>query len=179
MGPLEKVSGVRAPAFEHCLESRSARQTLGFGAALGKVLAPGDFIGLVGELGAGKTQFVRGVARGAGVPESEVASPSFAIIYPYAGRIPLYHADFYRLSDFEELYATGFTDLVGGDGAALVEWLDRIPSAAPAELMLLTFQFDNTRQLNRRWIDAQAFGWRYVARLQNWTRKLTHPREIK
>lgn len=174
MGPLEKVSGVRTPAYECYMQSRSARQTLEFGAALGKVLAPGDFIGFVGELGSGKTQFVRGVALGARVPQSEVASPSFAIIYPYAGRIPLYHADFYRLSDFDELYATGFTDLVGGDGAVLVEWLDRIPAAAPAQLLLLTFQFESTHQPNRRSIHAQAFGWRYVARLQNWARELAH-----
>jgi len=145
-----------------------------FGAALGKVLAPGDFIGLVGDLGSGKTQFVRGVARGARVRESEVASPSFAIIYPYSGRIPLYHADFFRLSNFEELYATGFTDLVGGDGAVLVEWLDRIPSAAPGQLMLLYFQFKSAAQPNQRRIHAQAFGWRYVARLQNWTREMVH-----
>lgn len=164
---------MRAPAFEWHLESRSNRQTLELGAELGKILAPGDFIGLVGALGAGKTQFVRGVARGARVPKSEVASPSFAIIYPYAGRIPIYHADFYRLSDFEELYATGLTDLVGGDAAVLVEWLDRIPSAAPAEHLLLTFRFPSTGQPNWRRIHAQAYGWRYVARLQKWRGRWT------
>jgi tRNA threonylcarbamoyladenosine biosynthesis protein TsaE len=168
VGALAKVSGLRAPAFEDQFESERPEQTLELGDALGKLLVPGDFIGLVGELGVGKTQFARGVAQGAGVPASQVASPSFAIIYPYVGRIPIYHADFYRLTDFEELYGTGFTDLVGGDGAVLVEWLDRIPRAAPSELLLLTLRFGDPALPDHRWIKAEAFGWRYVARLQQW-----------
>lgn len=171
MGALAKVTGLKAPAFEHQFESNRPQQTLELGAALGKLLVPGDFIGLVGELGVGKTQFARGVAQGAGVPASQVASPSFAIIYPYAGRIPIYHADFYRLADFEELYGTGFTDLVGGDGAVLVEWLDRIPRAAPSELLLLTLRFRNLTQPDHRSIRAEAYGWRYVARLQQWRQR--------
>jgi tRNA threonylcarbamoyladenosine biosynthesis protein TsaE len=171
VGALAKVKAVRAPAFAYQFESDRPQQTLELGNALGKLLVPGDFIGLVGDLGVGKTQFARGVAQGAGVPASQVASPSFAIIYPYAGRIPIYHADFYRLMDFEELYATGFTDLVGGDGAVLVEWLDRIPGAAPSELLLLTLGFRNPTQPDQRWIRAEAYGWRYVARLQQWRQR--------
>lgn len=168
MGALAKVGGLQAPAFQYQFESKRPQQTLELGDALGKLLAPGDFVGLVGALGVGKTAFARGVAQGAGVPASQVASPSFAIIYPYGGRIPIYHADFYRLSDFEELYATGFTDLVGGDGALLVEWLDRIPRAAPSELLLLTLRFGSPKKPEQRSITAQAYGWRYVARLQQW-----------
>lgn len=172
MGALATVGGLRAPAFAHQFESHRPQQTLELGKALGKLLVPGDFVGLVGELGVGKTQFARGVAQGAGVPASQVASPSFAIVYPYAGRIPVYHADFYRLLDFEELYATGFTDLVGGDGAVLVEWLDRIPRAAPTALLLLTLGFGTGKQPDHRWIRAEAYGWRYVARLVQWRNAL-------
>ena len=71
---------------------------------------------------------------------SQVASPTFAIVYPYRGRIPLFHADLYRLEDYDELYATGFLDLVGGEGAMLVEWLDKIPRAAPREYLRVSLR---------------------------------------
>jgi tRNA threonylcarbamoyladenosine biosynthesis protein TsaE len=121
------------------LLSRSLGETRALGAALGQVLRAGDFVGLVGELGVGKTAFIRGVAEGAGVPAREVSSPSFAIVQPYQGRsVTLHHADLYRLADEDELYATGFYDLLG-QGATLVEWLDRVPRAAPEELLRLDF----------------------------------------
>jgi tRNA threonylcarbamoyladenosine biosynthesis protein TsaE len=132
---------------------------------LGQLLRPGDFVGLVGDLGAGKTHLVRGVAEGAGVSRSEVASPTFAIVYPYRGRLPLYHADLYRLADYDELYATGFLDLVGGDGAVLVEWLDRIPRAAPREFLRLTLR--DTGEESRELV-AEAWGARPTELLKAW-----------
>jgi len=155
----------RAPDGERTFTSDSPEATTAIGKALGGLLEPGHFVGLVGDLGAGKTHFVRGVADGAGVPRSEVASPSFAIVYPYRGRITLYHADLYRLADRDELYATGFYDLIGGDGAVLVEWLDNIPQAAPAELLLLTLEIVDDE---RRRIHAQAFGVRHARLLEAW-----------
>jgi tRNA threonylcarbamoyladenosine biosynthesis protein TsaE len=116
---------------------RSSQAMWRLGQWLGERLEPGDFIGLIGELGAGKTVLVRGIAKGAGVPESEVASPSFAIVYPYRGRLPLYHADFYRVADEEELFATGFYDLLGADGAVVVEWVDHVPQAIPSEYLMV------------------------------------------
>src|SRR5690348_12674735 len=124
MGAVVAVSGIM---YERAVESTSAEETFALGERLGALLRPGDFVGLMGELGAGKTQLVRGIAHGAGVNPREVASPTFAIVYPYRGRLPLYHADLYRLQDYDELYATGFLDLVDAGGATLVEWLDRIP----------------------------------------------------
>jgi tRNA threonylcarbamoyladenosine biosynthesis protein TsaE len=121
-------------AFTAELRTRSARETFRLGARLGALLQPGDVVALVGELGAGKTQLVRGTCEGAGVPASEVSSPSFAIVATYHGaKLPLHHADLYRIGDEDELYATGFFDLVGGDGAILVEWADRVPGALPSE----------------------------------------------
>ncbi|HZH02331.1 MAG TPA: tRNA (adenosine(37)-N6)-threonylcarbamoyltransferase complex ATPase subunit type 1 TsaE [Myxococcaceae bacterium] len=120
-------------------ESRSPEETFALGVALGKRLRAGDFVGLVGDLGAGKTQFVRGVAEGAGVPRAEVSSPTFAIVQPYAGRLTLHHADLYRLETADELYATGYFDLLDGDGALLVEWVDRIAAAVPADALILSF----------------------------------------
>ncbi len=115
----------------------SARETFRLGQALGRRLAPGDVVALVGDLGAGKTQLVRGACQGAGVPSGEVSSPTFAIVASHRGRLPVHHADLYRVGDLDELYATGFLDLVGGEGAVLVEWADRIPGALPEERLTI------------------------------------------
>ena len=154
-----------APTRSHTVRSGSPEETHGLGVRLGRLLQPGDFVGLVGELGAGKTHLVRGVAEGAGVERSQVASPTFAIVYPYQGRLTLYHADLYRLADYDELYATGFLDLVGGDGAVLVEWLDRIPQAAPREFLRITLRDagEDSRELV-----AEAWGTRPAELLTAW-----------
>jgi tRNA threonylcarbamoyladenosine biosynthesis protein TsaE len=123
--------------------TRSAGATSALGARLGRLLAPGDVVALVGDLGAGKTRLVRGACRGAGVPAEEVASPSFAIVATYRGRLPLHHADLYRVADEDELYGTGFSDLLGGEGALLVEWADRVPAALPAERLEIRMRHDS------------------------------------
>ncbi len=160
--------GVSGFDLERVLELSSPEETSALGERLGQVLAPGDFVGLVGELGAGKTHFSRAVAKGAGVDPKEVTSPTFAIVYPYRGRLPLYHADLYRLADADELYATGYFDLLQGDGALLVEWLDKVPEAAPEQLLRVELEVtgDQTRRarvgargeravaLARRWLGA-------------------------
>jgi tRNA threonylcarbamoyladenosine biosynthesis protein TsaE len=118
------------------LLTRSAEETRALGAALGQLLQPGDFVALLGELGAGKTEFVRGVAQGAGVPTDEVASPTFALIHRYQGRLPLVHADLFRLQTEEELYGTGYFELRdAGEAAVLVEWADRIADAVPPDAL--------------------------------------------
>lgn len=142
--------------------SRSARETFALGERLGRKLRPGDVVALVGELGAGKTQLVRGACRGAGVPDAEVASPSFAIVASYHGRIPVHHADLYRVADFDELYATGLGDLVAGDGATLVEWADRIPGALPAERLEVHLAHDALRPSVRH-LELRGLGERHAA----------------
>jgi tRNA threonylcarbamoyladenosine biosynthesis protein TsaE len=147
------------------LRLESPDETHRLGVKLGGLLESGDFVGLIGDLGAGKTHLVRGVAEGAKVPRSEVASPTFAIVYPYSGRIPLYHADLYRLTNYDDLYSTGFMDLVGGEGAVLVEWLDRIPEAAPREYLRVTLRHAGA---DARELTAEAFGARPAALLDAW-----------
>jgi tRNA threonylcarbamoyladenosine biosynthesis protein TsaE len=116
--------------------SHSASSTRQLGAALGRLLQPSDFVALVGELGAGKTEFARGVAEGCGVPAEEVASPTFALLHRYRGRIPLIHADLFRLSTEDDLYGTGYFELRdSGEAALLVEWADRIPAAVPEDVV--------------------------------------------
>ncbi|WNZ59043.1 tRNA (adenosine(37)-N6)-threonylcarbamoyltransferase complex ATPase subunit type 1 TsaE [Myxococcus sp. MxC21-1] len=143
----------------------SPEETHRLGVRLGELLEPGDFVGLIGDLGAGKTHLVRGVADGANVPRSEVASPTFAIVYPYSGRIPLYHADLYRLTDYDDLYATGFLDLEGTESAMLVEWLDKIPQAAPRDYLRVTLKHAGGEA---RELTAEAFGVRPAALLDAW-----------
>ena len=128
------------------LELRSLRATRELGARLAAALAPGDFVGLQGDLGAGKTFLARAICTALGVPEGRIASPTFAIVHPYeGGRIPVHHADLYRIGDLDELYATGFLDLVGRDSALIVEWIDRVPEAAPAEWLRIELQHVDPR----------------------------------
>lgn len=118
---------------DYTTESPEATESLA--RRFAKNLRPGSAVALIGELGAGKTCFVRGLARGLDIPESvPVTSPTFAVMNSYLmGRVPLHHFDLYRLSDYDELEAVGFRDYVGGDGIAVVEWADRIQDAMPNE----------------------------------------------
>ena len=141
--------------------TRSARATRALGARLGRLLAPGDVVALVGELGAGKTQLVRGACDGAGVAPEEVSSPSFAIVATYRGRIPVHHADLYRIGDPDELYGTGFGDLVGGEGALLVEWADRVAGALPEERLTIALAHD-ARRPDVRHLDVEGIGARHA-----------------
>jgi tRNA threonylcarbamoyladenosine biosynthesis protein TsaE len=142
--------------------SRSAAATRRLGERLGRLLRPGDVVALEGELGAGKTQLVRGACAGARVPAGEVSSPSFAIVATYRGRIPVHHADLYRIGDEDELYGTGFGDLVGGEGALLVEWADRIPGALPAERLTVRLAHHD-RGPDLRRIELEGVGSRHAA----------------
>ncbi len=115
------------------LVTRSAEETRALGVRIGAQLAAGDVVGLIGPLGAGKTVMAQGIAAGAGVPPGEyVASPTYALVNLYRGRVRVVHADWYRIASAEELYAVGFADLYE-DSAVVIEWMDRVPEAAPAE----------------------------------------------
>ncbi len=111
--------------------TNSAAETRALGEQLARRLQPGDTVILEGELGAGKSELARGIARGLGVTET-VTSPSFTILNVYeSGRSPLYHFDWYRLESEEELYELGMDEYLGGDGVAVVEWAERCPDAVP------------------------------------------------
>ncbi|MBI2167509.1 MAG: tRNA (adenosine(37)-N6)-threonylcarbamoyltransferase complex ATPase subunit type 1 TsaE [Candidatus Omnitrophica bacterium] len=116
--------------------SHSVRQTLGWARALGKKLKPGACVALTGSLGSGKTLFIKGLAKGLGVRDSNrVKSPTFVLLHLYEGRVPIYHFDLYRLDREADLDAVGFDEFVQDPSAvSLVEWADkarcRIPSGA-------------------------------------------------
>ncbi|GAB4177518.1 MAG: tRNA (adenosine(37)-N6)-threonylcarbamoyltransferase complex ATPase subunit type 1 TsaE [Geothermobacteraceae bacterium] len=110
-----------------CL-SQSEEQTEALGRRFGRCARPGDVLLLDGELGAGKTCFARGLARGLGVPDDvPVTSPSYTLLNQYSARLPLYHFDLYRLGEAEELGEIGFEECLYGAGVTLVEWSGRFP----------------------------------------------------
>lgn len=128
--------------------TQSAAETRALGMRLAEKLKAGDVVLLEGELGAGKSELARGVAKGLGVTET-VTSPSFTILNVYeSGMIPLYHFDWYRLESEEELYELGMDEYLGGDGIALVEWPCRCPDAVPADCLWIriTAEGDQTRR---------------------------------
>jgi tRNA threonylcarbamoyladenosine biosynthesis protein TsaE len=106
------------------LQTASEEETAAVGERLAAQLRPGDVVLLYGELGAGKTAFVRGLARGLGASDIEVSSPTFTLIQEYGGRVSLYHVDLYRL-DPKEVEDLGLDELVSGDGVVAIEWAER------------------------------------------------------
>jgi len=126
--------------------TNSAEETRALGEKLSKRLQPGDVVVLEGELGAGKSELARGIARGLGVKET-VTSPSFTILNVYeSGRIPLYHFDWYRLESAEELYELGMDEYLGGDGIAVVEWAERCPEVVPDGAMRIRIDVEGEEQ---------------------------------
>ena len=118
--------------------------------SLAQLLLPGDFISLHGELGAGKTKFAGGVAKGLGVdPSLPVTSPTYTLLNIYNGRIPLYHFDLYRLSGDDDVVDLGFPEYFSGDGVCLVEWPERMKGELPSGRLeiYLTYLDENSRNI--------------------------------
>jgi tRNA threonylcarbamoyladenosine biosynthesis protein TsaE len=114
------------------LVTGSPDETERAGEALARRLGPGDVVALAGPLGAGKTCFIRGLARGLGVTQT-VTSPTFVLVNHYRGRLPVYHIDAYRIESLTEVLDLGFDEYVSGDGVTLIEWADRLRPLVPPE----------------------------------------------
>jgi tRNA threonylcarbamoyladenosine biosynthesis protein TsaE len=110
--------------------TNSATETIGLGERLGRIASPGDLICLWGDLGAGKTQLAKGIARGLGIDDT-VNSPTFILMAEYAGRLPLFHVDLFRLADAADALAGGVVDDRQRDGLTIVEWPDRMRAVLP------------------------------------------------
>jgi len=112
--------------------SRSASETVGLGKALGKHLAKGDVVALYGELGSGKTTFIKGLAAGLGAKRPEnVRSPTFVLLNLYKGCLPIYHIDLYRVQSLERLHDIGFEEYAFGDGVLVIEWAEKAEQLLP------------------------------------------------
>ena len=120
--------------------SHSVEDTLRIGRAFGAELSEGSVVALVGDLGAGKTHFVKGVAASQGVDPGAVSSPTFTIAHVYHGALEVHHLDCYRLEDEAELVRTGAHEVIGVEGISLIEWPQRIEALLPEETILVSIR---------------------------------------
>ncbi|HEY6395665.1 MAG TPA: tRNA (adenosine(37)-N6)-threonylcarbamoyltransferase complex ATPase subunit type 1 TsaE [Candidatus Binataceae bacterium] len=154
-----------AQAVTLVVESRSAHDTKNWGRRLASILEGGELLGLIGELGAGKTCFVKGLARGLNLREEDILSPTFTMIQEYRGRLPLFHIDLYRL-DHAGLDDLGLREYLFTEGVAAVEWFERLESADDLDFLSVRISYAGA---NVRRIEFGASGQRHavlIARLK-------------
>ena len=121
--------------------SHSPAETIALARTLAATLRRGDVLALSGDLGAGKTHFVKGLAASLGTAAS-VTSPTFTLIHEYpGGRLPLYHFDFYRLDDADEALRIGLDEYLDGDGICVIEWAEKFPTLLPPHTRWLRFTY--------------------------------------
>ena len=137
-------------------ETRGVAGTVALGRRLARRLAPGDCVGLIGQLGAGKTALVRGLAAGLGLADDRiVSSPSYVLVQEYPARPTVYHLDLYRMTDpAAELGELGLDEMLA-DGVALIEWADKAPDALPRPRWEIAIDITgaNTRRLTLRKVE--------------------------
>ena len=122
--------------------SRSPRQTRSWGVRLGKLLKGSEIIGLIGELGTGKTCLVRGVADGLDVDRKAwIRSPTFTLINEYQGRVPVYHVDLYRIESRDEMEGLNLREYFYSDGVSLVEWFEHLPGGEVEEYLEVKLEY--------------------------------------
>lgn len=163
------TTSTRLPAARSAIiHTRSVDQTRDLAASLARVAQAGDRIALVGPLGAGKTQFAKGFARGLGVTEV-VNSPSFTLMAEYAGRLPLFHQDLYRLSGAEEALEGGMVDERQTDGVTLSEWGDRLPVELDPARITVSIEVVGDDDRRIKIIAAGTESNRYTDAAERWT----------
>jgi len=145
------------------IETRSAHETKMWGRRLASILEGGELLGLVGELGAGKTVFVKGLARGLNLREEEILSPSFTMIHEHRGRLPLYHIDLYRL-DEPALDDLGLREYLFSDAVAAVEWFERLRESPQLDCIMIRISYAGA---SLRRIEFEALGDRYDAVIES------------
>ncbi len=128
------------------LISNSPNETESFGRRFAGTVGPGDVIALTGDLGSGKTQFVKGFAAGLGA-KTTVTSPTFTLIHEYpGGRLPIYHFDFFRIEDSQAAERLGLDEYFFYDGVSVIEWADRFPDLIPENARWLSFETKSETQ---------------------------------
>ena len=123
-----------------CVKSSSEAETMALAKEYAGTINRGDVVCLQGDLGAGKTNFVRGFVQALGLSGGEVSSPTFTVINEYEGTMPIYHFDCYRLEHYTEALEIGAEDYFYGDGVCIVEWPERILEILPNEKKWITFK---------------------------------------
>lgn len=138
--------------------SKSTDQTIKLGERLARHLKKGDIVCLQGDLGSGKTTFIKGVAKGLKIAPAKVNSPTFVLMNAYQGRLPLYHFDLYRLENTGEVGAIGYEEFLYGDGVSVIEWAERLGGLTPKEHLRVELRHKGE---NERSIKFSAAGERY------------------
>ncbi|HST30542.1 MAG TPA: tRNA (adenosine(37)-N6)-threonylcarbamoyltransferase complex ATPase subunit type 1 TsaE [Chthoniobacterales bacterium] len=126
--------------------SNSVEETESVGRQFARTIKPGDVLALTGELGSGKTQFVKGLAAGLGAT-TIATSPTFTLIHEYSGRqLPIYHFDFFRIEDYPAAGRLGLDEYFFGDGVSIIEWADRFPNLIPENAQWISFETKSEAQ---------------------------------
>lgn len=120
--------------------TQSPEETIALANKFSSELKPGDLVCLKGDLGAGKTHFVKGMARGLGINEEEVSSPTFTLIHEYSGDQPLYHFDCYRMKSPKEALEIGAEEYFYSDGICVIEWPERIKELIPPDAIWISIE---------------------------------------
>ena len=141
------------------LTSRSPEETEELGRRLAARLKAGDVVALTGEIGAGKTTFVRGLADGLGVPAGSVASPSFVLVREYRGRLPLYHADLFRLEGMPQAASVGLEEFYEQGGITVIEWANQVPGILPEKYLEVHFEVVDPETRRISLIPCTTMGW--------------------
>lgn len=149
------------------IKSHSPEQTQLLGKRLGEIVLEGDVLLLEGELGTGKTCLVQGIAHGLGIKQYTF-SPSFVLIREYYGRLPLYHIDFYRLNNVEEIDELGLEEYLYGTGICVIEWAKKGLPVLPRDYLLIELNYVSTYETKRS-INLYPRGKRYLDLIQQLT----------
>jgi len=119
------------------VHTQDERETIALGRRLGELLRPGDIVALTGELGAGKTTFVKGIAIGLDV-RTEITSPTFTLAHEHRGRIPLYHVDLYRIESRDLVADLGLDEYLYGEGITVIEWSEHMAACLPETALFIS-----------------------------------------
>ena len=138
-------------------DSFSCEDTKKIAADIAHTFCGGEFVAMYGDLGAGKTAFVQGVAKALGI-NSHITSPTFTIVNEYEGRLDLYHFDVYRISDPDEMFEIGFDEYVNGGGVCIVEWAELIEDLFPDNYYKITILKDIDKGYDYRKITVEEIG---------------------
>ena len=149
--------------------SNDPQETIKTAARFARHLKKGDIVLLKGELGAGKTTFTKGLAKGLGIEINDVNSPTFILMNYYEGRLPVYHFDFYRLTQDKELKTVEIDEYFYGHGVTVIEWPERLGELAPKEFLQVTLEHQGEHQ---RGIMFTAAGQDYLKRLKEIVKKI-------
>lgn len=134
--------------------SNSVEETKKIASEIATTLSAGDVLCMYGDLGAGKTAFVQGLAKGLGIDEP-ITSPTFTIVNEYYGSLPLYHFDVYRIADPDEMYEVGYEEYVYGDGVSVIEWSELIEEILPERRYKVTILKDTLEHDDYRKIEVE------------------------